>query len=458
MVHPIVFTLATGMGLFTDKYELSVTNFVDHLAHAEASEFEKDCVKSAMYVGAIFGMLTFGPLSDYVGRRVCMIGCSLLCFLGAAGSTISQSEFTLISCRIITGIGMGGEYPLAASHSAESATDNSNASRNVGLLYLFGSGVGQALCPLVVYVLLSCNMSDEQVWRGTFLVGAVLALVGLVLRVLTTQDSDKFKEASAQRDKAGRSTWAALRVCAKPLCGTALAWFMYDIIEYGLKQNDAAIFSASTDDYKASVMTVFLTRILVIPSQLVAAYLPKFMCIKWAQLIGFAGCAAVNLILALGYPELHSSKTMIKTMFFDTLYIVQLSFQSFLGVTTMAIPAEIFPSAFKGTAHGISAAMGKVGATVGSYSFSTLNHKGYMQSIFAIVTAVSILATIVTMALTPLYNGNTLDQVEELAQSGDTARAVKTLYSGPLSKKRNIDSLDSEDSDSDDSDDEESSD
>lgn len=291
-------------------------------------------------------------------------------------------------------------------------------------------------------------MSDEQVWRGTFLVGAVLALVGLVLRILTTQDSDKFKEASAQREKAGMSTWVALRACAKPLCGTALAWLLYDIIEYGLKQNDAAIFSASTDDYKASVMTVFLTRILVIPSQLVAAYLPKLVYIKWIQMIGFAGCAVVNLILALWYPELHLSKTL----FFDTLYIVQLSFQSFLGVTTMAIPAEIFPSAFKGAAHGISAAMGKVGATVGSYTFSTLNHHGYIQSIFAIVTAVSILATIVTMVLTPHYNGNTLDQVEELAHSGDTAKAVKTLYSGPLSKKRKVDSPNSDDSDCDDSD------
>jgi hypothetical protein len=30
----------------------------------------------------------------------------------------------------------------------------------------------------------------------------------------------------------------------RPLFGTAGAWFLYDVVEYGLKQNDAAIFDA----------------------------------------------------------------------------------------------------------------------------------------------------------------------------------------------------------------------
>ncbi len=53
------------------------------------------------------------------------------------------------------------------------------------------------------------------------------------------------------------------------------------------------------------------------------------------------------------------------TPLFFTLYILQLSFQSLPGVTTMAISAEIYPSMVRGTGAGISAATGKVGATVG---------------------------------------------------------------------------------------------
>ena len=42
----------------------------------------------------------------------------------------------------------------------------------------------------------------------------------------------------------------------------------------------------------------------------------------------------------------------------------------------MAISAEIFPSAARGTAAGVSAAFGKLGATIGSYVFSELKNLG----------------------------------------------------------------------------------
>ena len=41
------------------------------------------------------------------------------------------------------------------------------------------------------------------------------------------------------------------------------SWCLYDIVEYGLKQNDAAIFDAGSDaPYSQSVLDVFLTRLL----------------------------------------------------------------------------------------------------------------------------------------------------------------------------------------------------
>ena len=53
------------------------------------------------------------------------------------------------------------------------------------------------------------------------------------------------------------------------------------------------------------------------------------------------------------------------SILFFSLYILQLSFQSLPGVTSMAISAEIYPSMVRGTGAGISAALGKVGATLG---------------------------------------------------------------------------------------------
>mmetsp|Transcript_102897 Transcript_102897/g.286565 ORF Transcript_102897/g.286565 Transcript_102897/m.286565 type:complete len:456 (-) Transcript_102897:155-1522(-) len=451
MVHPLVVAMATGMGLLTDKYMLAVTNFVEDLAHDfHATDFQKEFVKAAMYGGAVLGMVTFGPLSDYVGRRVCLIACSVITLIGAVGSMCAFSETFLIFCRIITGVGMGGEYPLAATHSAESG-DTDNGGRNVALLYLFGSGFGQASCPLIVYILLKVlgEGHDEFVWRATFGVGAFFALTGLILRVMVTKDSAKFKEAKEAREEGDIPPWAAL--AAAPLAGTAFCWFLYDVVEYGLKQNDASIFkkAGEGEPYSKSVLAVFFSRLLVIPSLVAASFMPKMFAIKWMQLAGFAGCAAINFILMLKYDELKHGSELL----FGALYVIQLSFQSLPGVTTMAVPAEIFPAAYKGTAHGVSAAMGKVGATVGSYFFANLAHHGNFSGIFGVVFGTSLFAALLTMGLTPNYNGNTLDKMEQLARAGQESRAVKMLYSGPQkSKVFRTGEQDDEDSNSDDED------
>merc|ERR1712048_654655 len=102
---------------------------------------QQSFIKSAMYAGAIMGMMTFGPLSDIAGRRACLIACSVITLAGALLSTFAWNANALIVARIITGIGMGGEYPLASSHSAESAKSTDDGARNVALLYLFGSGL-----------------------------------------------------------------------------------------------------------------------------------------------------------------------------------------------------------------------------------------------------------------------------------------------------------------------------
>jgi len=426
MVNRIVFALATGIGLMTDKYMLEATNFVEHYAtRMKPSDEEKEFIKSAMYAGAILGMISLGPISDWLGRRFCLIMCSVITMLGALLSTFAWDANSLIAARIITGIGMGGEYPLASSHSAESAQDSGNGARNVALLYLFGSGGGPIICDLVVYILDASGLPGPAVWRGVFGVGTFFAFVGLILRFFTTQNSDKFQKAAKKAKGAKR---LFLRNYWQPLLGTALIWLLFDVVEYGLKQNDASIFNASQGGpYRDSVLVVMLTRCLVLPSLIFAPWLLTKMSSKRVQFIGFVGCLLANLALAMGYHELKSQRIL-----FDALYIVQLSFQSLPGVTTMAISAEIFPSAMRGTGAGISAASGKVGATIGSFFFTKLKDDGQIQAIFWVVVGTSGAALLLTLLLTPWYNGNTLDKAETFAAAGDMSMARKTLYSGPL--------------------------
>ena len=89
----------------------------------------------------------------------------------------------------------------------------------------------------------------------------------------------------------------------------------------------------------------------------------------------------------------------------------------------------------RGAAAGISAACGKLGATVGSYFFSELKNLGEIRGIFWTVFATSALATLLTALSTPYYNGSTLDSADKLARDGKPRQALKMLYSGPIANQ-----------------------
>merc|ERR1719215_1663225 len=144
-------------------------------------------------------------------------------------------------------------------------------------------------------------------------------------------------------------------------------------------------------------------------------------------MMGFSGILVVNAVLWFGYTDIKNEMMPA----FVALYIVQLSFQSFPGVTTMAIPADIYPSAVKGTGSAVSAASGKVGAFVGSFLMTWLKDNDLIQEIFEVVACIGCAALVITVFLTPYYNGATLRAAERCFVEGNPKEAVTILYGGP---------------------------
>lgn len=86
--------------------------------------------------------------------------------------------------------------------------------------------------------------------------------------------------------------------------------------------------------------------------QVLVAYVVTCTGMKYSQLIGFFGCGVALAVLAIFYNQLHQDSNI---GWFQFVYILQLCMQGFMGATTFAIPAEIFPSEARGLGHGISA-------------------------------------------------------------------------------------------------------
>jgi len=117
--------------------------------------------------------------------------------------------------------------------------------------------------------------------------------------------------------------------------------------------------------------------------------------------------------------------------------------------TTFLMPVEVFPTRVRATAHGISAACGKIGATVGSYGLLALYNSfctstglncsaaGSLQSesdagtkaVMWTCVAVSLLGAVMTLAFVRESGGRSLEDVDAesdvLRQAHSTAAAAR---------------------------------
>eukprot|EP01036_Dinobryon_divergens_P042317 gene42317-56221_t len=125
-----------GAGFLADAYDLFVINLVLRLLRDEYSHYAtsgqihvlEGAVASAALFGAIIGQIGAGYLADIVGRKKIFIATAILIILGCIGGsmTVDSDMFSIyaqIACwRALLGMGVGGEYPLAATVTSESSS------------------------------------------------------------------------------------------------------------------------------------------------------------------------------------------------------------------------------------------------------------------------------------------------------------------------------------------------
>ena len=126
-------------------------------------------------IGAVIGGITFGMLSDRFGR-VRVLTWTILIFAVFTGlGAFVRGYWDLVLCRVMAGLGLGGEFGIGMALAAEAwpASKRARASSYVAL----GWQSGVLLAALVTPFLL-----PRIGWRGMFMVGVVPALVAYVVR------------------------------------------------------------------------------------------------------------------------------------------------------------------------------------------------------------------------------------------------------------------------------------
>ena len=161
----------------------------------------------------------------------------------------------------------------------------------------------------------------------------------------------------------------------KILLGTAGTWFMLDVAFYGLSLNSAVIlqtigYAGSHNVYQKLYDSCVGNLILIC-----AGSLPGYWCSvftidtigrKPVQIMGFVMLTILFCIIGFAYDKLTDHGLLV-------CYVFCQFFCNFgPNVTTFIIPGEIFPTRYRSSAHGISAASGKIGAIIAQTALGTL--------------------------------------------------------------------------------------
>ncbi len=136
---------------------------------------------SAYVAGAVVGAIFFGWLTDRYGRRLVFNITLGLYVLGVLASACSWNFWSLAAFRVVTGLGIGGEY--AAINSAIDELIPAKLRGRIDLIVNGSYWGGAALGAAASLLLLGGGLVSPQLgWRLGFGVGGVLGLGVLFLR------------------------------------------------------------------------------------------------------------------------------------------------------------------------------------------------------------------------------------------------------------------------------------
>lgn len=132
---------------------------------------------SSGYLGQLIGALFFGWVGERYGRRPAVIGATLMFSLMSIGCGMAWDYNSLVVFRVLQGIGLGGEVPVAAVYISE-LTKAHGRGRFV-LLYELVFAIGIAAAGL-----LGLWIVPTLGWQWMFYIGALPAILALFMQTL----------------------------------------------------------------------------------------------------------------------------------------------------------------------------------------------------------------------------------------------------------------------------------
>jgi putative MFS transporter len=387
-------------------------------------------------VGAVFGSLTWGYLADRIGRKKAFIATIVLCSAAslALAFTPTGNWGFLVAMRTILGFGAGGffifvmivqEFAPATNRGFASGVVSTAAAGGL----LLGAISGSFLMPILG-------------WRGMFAIGAVPALLGIVVHYMMPE-SPRWALARGDADLGRRSLRWALgpEADVEPIlqsygkAETPPGWGEVFARRRSLIVGALVNFGVVTGFYGTVLWApTLLSQILEIPGAQAAKIMmgmsfTGLLCrfgMGWlADRVGrrlcgaIAACGAATFLMLAGL--VGHGDLLGRELFWLPFAIAFVLADSGFAIMAM-YTSEIWPSRLRGRGSGVCYGVGSIGKIVGPLGLALVVGSSNMikpaATVDSIVTAFAYLAAVFLIAgLTYLFiaretKGQTLEELD----------------------------------------------
>ena len=429
----------SGLGWMFDAMDVLMLSF---LLAPIGSEFKLDpgqrgLIGSATFVGMFFGAAVAGRLADRYGRRGIFTATLIVFSLGAALSALAPTYETLLAARVVAGLGLGGELPVAATLVSE-LSPRSQRGRMIVLLESFWAW-GTILAGVVAVTVL-----PAYGWRGAFAIGALPALYVAYLRRALPEsprylaERGRTPEADAVVRRIERAGGGALLTLAPVIAPvragktriaellggryirrTAMLWILWFgvvLTYYGMfLWIPSLLVARGFDDIRPGQanMLFFLSTLAQVPGYFSAAWLVE----RWGRkptLVVYLLCTAVSAYMfgnvGAGTDTGNSG-----------LVLLWLSLLSFFNLgawgVVYTITPELYPTSVRATGAGVAAAVGRVGGIIGPYLTPVLVTAIAVNGTFAVFMALLVITAVAVAVLGEETRGRSLEEIAPEAEA-----------------------------------------
>ncbi|GJQ10680.1 hypothetical protein GpartN1_g2471.t1 [Galdieria partita] len=384
----------TAMGFFVNGYMYDISAYIvavytDVFPSFRSNTFLQTAIGVSMLYGVMFGLLMFGFIADYFGRKKGLIMCSCLVLLGnligvaSHGTTVNGGIWMMNIGLGVAGLGMGGEYTCNVPNVMEDSegVDVKSRGRRTSMLVMCMEVFGNYM-PFVVQIIIvaaACRNAYlgaasgchyDIVKRVSFAVATIPVIAVLIYRT-RMRDSAMFTADKAK----GKSRYDAIdfyiviRHFAFRSVGAVMNWFLVDYINYSQGTFGVIILQSviGVSLLKSLWITLAEGGAYLIWLPFVAALVVDKLGRRKTEVFGWMFLASTQLINSGFFWQLKAKP--VAWIIWGTFVG---GFQYFVFVPVYLIPAEAFPTKIRATMYGVSSSFGKAGGIIGTTIFPTM--------------------------------------------------------------------------------------